>query len=313
MNKPVLYIIILFFLLLGFELTPQTNLVYNGDFEIYDTCPSNIGQVDKCLGWWQPTAATSDYFNSCSVLANVPYSVAQYQYAHQGEGYCGFHGYSKIFPIGATPYLWVEYIESQLVVPLEKSHIYLVEFYLNASNYNNVANKNIGIKFFDTPFVSNNTLPVTIEPDISCNNYIIDTLNWVKIRQYYKATGVEKYLVIGTFYNNGVDTLMLEDSDPAFVSSYYLVDDVSVIETDISIPNVFTPNDDGINDFVDFTMLPNDTHVEIVNRWGNLVYSSNLDSKWRNNEGLVEGVYFYKLIDDTINKKITEGFIHLIK
>ena len=54
------------------EAKTQTNLVYNGDFEIYDTCPKNIStpgdlQIEHCLAWTAPTKlGTSDYFNVCN-------------------------------------------------------------------------------------------------------------------------------------------------------------------------------------------------------------------------------------------------------
>ena len=49
-------------------------------------------------------------------------------------------------------------------------------------------------------------------------------------------------------------------------------------ETEIYIPNVFSPNDDGVND--DFRIESNDVDVvlksmQIFNRWGNIVFRQN--------------------------------------
>ena len=81
-------------------------------------------------------------------------------------------------------------------------------------------------------------------------------------------------------------------------------------------PNVFTPNNDGINDLFKIDNLPQNTEVVILNRWGNVVYSSeNYQNNWdgKDNSGtvLVEGVYTYKFT--TESGKIGHGFLHLIR
>jgi gliding motility-associated-like protein len=67
------------------------------------------------------------------------------------------------------------------------------------------------------------------------------------------------------------------------------------------LPNVFTPNDDGIND--EFKAFPHDYSgaftIKIFNRWGNLVFeSNNPDFEWdgrhhNTKQAVPEGVYFY--------------------
>jgi gliding motility-associated-like protein len=81
-------------------------------------------------------------------------------------------------------------------------------------------------------------------------------------------------------------------------------------------PNVITPNSDGANDFFEIENLPQNTEVIIVNRWGNIVFSStNYQNNWngKDNSGkeLLDGVYtyYYKTKDD----KVGHGFVHLIK
>src|SRR5690554_7095734 len=67
------------------------------------------------------------------------------------------------------------------------------------------------------------------------------------------------------------------------------------------MPNVFTPNGDGNNDFFTFVHHKNIEEIDlvIVNRWGNVVYESNdVNFSWNgkvmnNGEECSEGVYFY--------------------
>ncbi len=68
---------------------------------------------------------------------------------------------------------------------------------------------------------------------------------------------------------------------------------------EFSVPNVFTPNNDGINDelFVDGTIR--EMHWKIMDRWGRLVFETNDPYKgWDgtiNNEAADEGVYYYSV------------------
>ena len=67
------------------------NLVPNGYFEIYDTCPNNISQINYALSWINADPRTSpDYFNACASVGsqlNVPYAIFGYQ-----PDYCGGGG-----------------------------------------------------------------------------------------------------------------------------------------------------------------------------------------------------------------------------
>jgi gliding motility-associated-like protein len=90
--------------------------------------------------------------------------------------------------------------------------------------------------------------------------------------------------------------------------------DISTVE--FIFPNVITPNSDGINDYFEIESLPANTEVLILNRWGNVVYSSeNYQNTWdgKDNSGtaLVAGVYTYKF--KTQAGKTGHGFVHCIR
>jgi gliding motility-associated-like protein len=92
--------------------------------------------------------------------------------------------------------------------------------------------------------------------------------------------------------------------------------DVIIPSLPIVFPNVISPNDDGINDLFEIKNLPENTDVLILNRWGNLVFSS---SNYQNNWGgkdtsgkeLADGVYTYKFTTKTGENG--HGFVHLIR
>ena len=82
--------------------------------------------------------------------------------------------------------------------------------------------------------------------------------------------------------------------------------------TEESIPNVFTPNGDGINDVLIFTRT-NATSFSgsIFNRWGELIYtwfqeSSGWDGRNLSGEFAPDGVYFYTFTVVTLNDEVIE-------
>ncbi len=90
---------------------------------------------------------------------------------------------------------------------------------------------------------------------------------------------------------------------------------VYLVHTEYSIvaPNVVTPNGDGKNDELAFTNLNDypDSRLEVYNRWGNMIYTSNnYQNDWKPN--VVDGVYYYVLSGPNIKKTLT-GFFQVIR
>ncbi len=90
------------------------------------------------------------------------------------------------------------------------------------------------------------------------------------------------------------------------------------IAFNFKMPNIVTPNDDKINDEIDFgTLQLSQLQIEIFNRWGQKVFSSDsVDAVWK--PTVDDGTYFYTAqykIDcgaDTKTKEI-QGFITVVK
>jgi gliding motility-associated-like protein len=83
----------------------------------------------------------------------------------------------------------------------------------------------------------------------------------------------------------------------------------------LKIPNVFTPNGDGINDVFEIRGLDKFVQNElvIVNRWGNEVYhKTNYQNNWTG-EGLNEGTYYYVLKVKTTEWQVIKGYITLMR
>ncbi|MDR1951571.1 MAG: gliding motility-associated C-terminal domain-containing protein, partial [Bacteroidales bacterium] len=112
----------------------------------------------------------------------------------------------------------------------------------------------------------------------------------------------------------GTYTVVLRDSagcERTFPVNITEITDEDCDKSDINMPNVFTPNDDGINDYFKPISVTGDVHnfrMWIYNRWGRSVFDFNGDPTndlWKGWDGgnAPEGVYFWVIkYDDACNK-----------
>ena len=100
-------------------------LVPNGDFEQYTTCPDSSGQIDHAVGWSRPTAGTSDYFNACqqgvppgfnAFDPGVPDNFFGHQPAYIGIGEAFGVGGDSVITVPNPDYR--EYVSHALAAPL---------------------------------------------------------------------------------------------------------------------------------------------------------------------------------------------------
>jgi gliding motility-associated-like protein len=79
----------------------------------------------------------------------------------------------------------------------------------------------------------------------------------------------------------------------------------------VNVPNMFTPNNDKLNDTYEIEGMAGDWKLDVYNKWGNLIFTRDpYDNSW-NAEKQSGGVYYY-LITDPRGKEC-KGWIHVIK
>ena len=71
--------------------------------------------------------------------------------------------------------------------------------------------------------------------------------------------------------------------------------EIEIANCEVEIPNVITPNSDGLNEYFFIKNLEacSDKKLSVFNRWGNLVYSSEEYSNTWHADDLLSGVYYY--------------------
>lgn len=151
---------------------------------------------------------------------------------------------------------------------------------------------------------------IVLEPDTSYLN--------INIQQGGSYSfGGQKIKTAGIYYNNLLNKF---NCDSIVVLNLSVIDNDS--EISISIPKVFTPNGDGVNDYFEIKNIDKypKNHVLILNRWGNKLfeagpYLNNWDGRAHfgviAGDGLLPvGTYFY-IVDLGNGSEVKKGNIYL--
>lgn len=215
------------------------NLVKNPSFEeglpektIKSRNPEGDAGRPFLPGWWVPTCASPDLFNSVSSSAKgvlVPK-------ARTGKGMAGLVlGESKNL---STFYggSYKEYLEGELTEPLLAGKTYCVEFYLGMDQTTAFFGTNIGAYLSDHSIMQKNKTGLDAVPQIKLEKDTLFTSynGWVKVCGKYKAKGGEKYITIGSFGQRYMIPMKTQDVAPrktrgnVFRNAYYYLDDVAV-------------------------------------------------------------------------------------
>ena len=87
-------------------------------------------------------------------------------------------------------------------------------------------------------------------------------------------------------------------------------------ECPLFIPNIFTPNNDHVNDVFEIKELPDKYSLEIFNRWGQTVYSSEEPGKFWNgkneNGKLVSTGTYYYILNLTEKNEVHKGWVEVM-
>ncbi len=218
-------IYLLFCLCINIGLSYGQNMVPNGNFEYYSSCPNNYSQIANCIGWSTYTYGTPDYFNTCNNSINgwigIPTNYKGYQQAASGNGYIGMYSDTNSR----------EYAQCS-ISPLTISAYYNVSLSISRSNNCTLSMNGFGVYFYDIGpsyvNVTNGTPPAS-NVHISYTSYgvINDTQNWQRLDANFTADSAYDNLVIGCFISNS-SMQTLPTPIPPVTYGYYYYDSVVV-------------------------------------------------------------------------------------
>lgn len=251
-------ILIVCFVLTAFaRVEGQVNYVLNPSFEEHSRCPQQYDEIKFANDWSaidslnQPPSdsfgmnyCTPEYCNVCGDqnfgYTSVPNNNAFHHYPRTGNGLALVQMYFDEHY--STPYKR-DYLQGRLYTHLTAGKSYCVTFYVTiAQVMSEYFINHIGMYLDDGSIdatVDSNTCgePHNLYiPQVYSNNIITgtyaDSIGFTKIEGNFTASGTERFITIGNFF----DKAHTSTSNTGWSNdgaTWYLVDDVSVIESDL--------------------------------------------------------------------------------
>jgi gliding motility-associated-like protein len=310
--KYTIFILILFYA--GLRLEGQNcpeSLTLDPTFADTSGLEGGVVFFENLVYWYSPDSTSTDYYHELNNTAGVgqywtvgvPKNRAGFQWPKEGYSYIGivvhFDKYYGEY--------YREYIQTKLKEPLKPCTEYTLSFYVSLADTSSFATPNMQATITkDSIYSVSYNIIDHIIPDYTGPGYAItDTANWTLLSYTFMAEGGEQYLTIGDFTSR-YDTTVVKVKDFTVELSYYYIDMVELCEVPrppLNVPNIITPNGDGVNDVFDIQGLYPGSSLYIYNRWGTEVFrSSNYANNWQGEtktlnmpSQLSEGVYYYIL------------------
>lgn len=209
------------------------SLIPNPSFEQRSCCPSAASQLNCANNWVQASGATSDYFNTCGLLAVGTFPPPPLPLP-DGNGYVGFF---DDFFAAASSIIYKEYVGTCLTDTTEIGVNYQIEFYI-ANSFGNLSTElaifgstNCSSLPFGSLLPTATSLCPTAVAPADWNLLAVDTVtcstsSWVKVTLNFTATQNYSAIIIGPSCSNNTG------------SNYYYIDNLIFNKTTLFVPKV---------------------------------------------------------------------------
>jgi len=191
-----------------------------------------------------------------------------------------------------------------LVLPIELAGPYLI-----LATYTDSNGCEASTEFYFNVYNAIN-IPV-LSDTIVCENTYFYTSFWVDM-----TTGVPIFSALDSVLilsNQTIEYTVSNEFDCPFSGTINVI----AINCDTELPNVITPNGDGVNDYfrIERALIEPGNHLVILNRWGSVIFETLGYQNTFNASGVTEGAYFYvytpKYADP--NSEPIKGILHVIR
>jgi outer membrane protein OmpA-like peptidoglycan-associated protein len=182
------------------------NLVTNPSFESTGKGKlKKLKQITVAENWESPTGLNADLFDKTKPLpCSAPNNSYGKEFPMDGNRYAGIVAYSYNNKEPRT------YIQTQLLGSLTKDVEYCVKYYVSLSDLSKYAVNNLGAYIGKDPLEEESKTDIIFEKEKEFNQVVLipgnkilnARYNWEPVCGVYKASGKEKFLVIGNFHNN---------------------------------------------------------------------------------------------------------------
>lgn len=234
----------LFFLLLLPISVVAQNLVPNGSFEEFVSCPEHLDGLEFVEHWYKSIIypdldyhqnPSPDYYHACAMgsIVGVPDNIQGSQFAYSGVAYGGLYTYEATW-FNSREVMGVEL--SATMIPGQTYYCSLR--YVRPVGWSAVglASNNLGIKFSNTAFFESTIQAMDGVAHIRVEEVAIDSVNWVLLYGEFVPEHAYQYLHIGNFFSDEeTDVITFSQSS---VWAYYYIDDVRVSTEPLDVSSV---------------------------------------------------------------------------
>lgn len=284
------------FLIFCIESTFGQNIVANGSFEDYSSCPDlwtdwSQAQISKSAGWYIPTLGTTDFFHVCGTNgASIPNTMFGYMNPDNimDSAFAGMETYS------ANPAAVREYMAYD-ISPLTIGTLYHVTLKIVPSPNSSLYTDCFGVYFLtSTNVIDRNSQRIIVNPQINYENFGIQSdSTWKMLTGNFIADSAYTKIMVGCFEHTDSVGVIYPYPNLTNPFQYYLYDEICIssnindcIQTTGILGNA---NNDGI------AIYPNPTNGEININLGNHNSADDGDL----------------IISDVVGNKIYQGKTHL--
>jgi len=234
----------LFFILFFPAFVNAQNLVPNGSFEDYISCPEYMDGMEFAEHWYKSIIypgldyyqnPSPDYFHECALnpIVGVPDNIIGNQMAHEGAAYSGLYTYEENWPNTR------EVVGVSLTSPLIPGQTYYCSMYfVRPVGWSAVglATNNLGMKFSNTEIFSSTAQAVDGFAHLKVEEVAIDSVNWVLLYGEVVPEQSYQYLHIGNFFSDEETEVMTFSQSSVW--AYYYIDDVRVSTDPLVVTSV---------------------------------------------------------------------------
>ncbi|MBK9149067.1 MAG: hypothetical protein IPM12_14775 [Flavobacteriales bacterium] len=214
------------------------NLVPNWSFEEISSCPQNLGEIEKAIGWRTFRGDYScDLYHVCGHpdSCGVPLNMTGEQLPSYGQAYAGIITFSED---DGWPWYLREWIGAQLTTPLEVGTTYYASLKVNltlgwgtgfpALDRVLFASDHHGLLFTMSQWLQDDFDPVPGYAHVFGTEVVEDTVGWTVISGSFVADSAYQYVVVGNFFSDEETNWTLMDPNGTNNLTYSYIDDVCV-------------------------------------------------------------------------------------
>ncbi len=206
--------------------------------------PCSYNQISFAQGFSNPNNGSTELFGKNGKADfSIPKNYMGEQEAAEGDYYFGIITYKGDRTIDLKNvgngglvvgkplnYKYAEYIQAAIPQALTAGKEYEFIFKVSLADYSAFATKGFGVYLSDKALAENSNKQLTVKPQVNYPELVTNKTGWTELKAKFKATGNEKFAVIGCFADNYAVEAVEGGKSTGSIRAYYYVSAISIVE-----------------------------------------------------------------------------------